>query len=123
MNFIYKFCVKDMKALFFANTITDFVHLRYDITPWSKTLRSTIPIQLGDLKVMVTDLEKNYVTVLRKNFKTSSVTDLTTQWVHVWYTKMKHTDPKSCTVPSQPRRPSQGQGIGTFKCKFCVKFL
>ena len=49
--------VKVFKASLFPNLITDFIHLWYDDTYWSKILSSTIPITLGHVKVKVIDLE------------------------------------------------------------------
>ena len=49
--------VKVFKTSLNPNVITDFIHLWYDDTYWSKILRSTIPTTLGHVKVKVTDLE------------------------------------------------------------------
>ena len=48
---------KVWKTSFFSHLITDLIHLWYDDTYWSKTLRSTIPTTLGHVKVKVTELE------------------------------------------------------------------
>ena len=52
-----KVFVKVFKSSLFPNLITDFIHLWYDDTYWSKILRSTIPTTLGDVNVKVTDYE------------------------------------------------------------------
>ena len=52
-----KVFVTVFKTSLFPNLITDFVHLLYDYTYWSKILGSTIPTTLDHVKVKVTDLE------------------------------------------------------------------
>ena len=49
--------VKVFKTSLFSNLITDFIHLWYDETYWSKILCSTIPTTPGHVKVKVTDSE------------------------------------------------------------------
>ena len=56
-DFNVKVFVKVFKTLF-PNFITDLIHLWYDYTYWSKSLRSTIPTTLGHVKV--TDLEFSF---------------------------------------------------------------
>ena len=52
-----KVFVKVFKTSLIPNLITDFIHLWYDDTYWSKILHSTISTSLGHVKVKVTDLE------------------------------------------------------------------
>ena len=82
-----KVFVKVFKTSLFPNLITDLIHLWYDDTYWSKILRSTIRIPLGQeqghgIRIFML---KFYVKVFKISLLLNQMMDLVPIWCHVRY--------------------------------------
>ena len=78
-----KVFVEVFKTSLFPNLITDLIHLWNDDTYWSKSLHSTIPTPLGQVKVKIT--LKFYAKVFRISLLLNQMMDLVPIWYHDRY--------------------------------------